>query len=209
MRTLIRKQRRFIPWLIGCSIAALASVAVAQSRPSIAGIDAKLDLIDGKVDTLLAASISGGGVVPVTLIQRVNPDNTPEDRSGDTTQTLRLCIGLDPCTTFDAALANRIRQGTDEVLVVTSITAQNFAGGLPPVDGYGLLSLGACETGFFPRLYGVPFVAISGRAPTHVTFDPGVIVADLSASQRLCFASLAQSTVLIDATLHGYLVSRP
>ena len=209
MRTLIRRQRRIIPWLIGCSIAVLTTAAVAQSRPSIAGIDAKLDIIDGKVDTLLAASISGGGVVPVTLIQRVNPDNTPEDRSGDTTQTLRLCIGTNACTTLDAALANRIRQGSDEVLVVTGITAQNFAGGLPPVDGYGLLNFGACETGVFPRQYGVPYVAISGRAPTHITFDPGIIVADLSASQRLCFTSLGQSTVLVDATLHGYLAPRP
>jgi hypothetical protein len=198
-----------IPWLTAGLIAGLLAAPLAQARPSISSLDAKLDLIDGKVDALLATSVSGGGVVPVTLVQRVNSDNEPEDRSGDTTVTRLICIGVNSCFNSDSGLTNRILQGSDEVLVVTSITALLFSGGLPPADGYGLLNFGACRTGVFPRNLGIPTVAVNGRNTAHVTLRPGVILSDLTVAERLCFTSLGQSTADTEVTLHGYLTSRP
>jgi hypothetical protein len=122
--------------------------------------------------------------------------------------TSRLCIGTS-CPDSDASLANRIRPGTDEVLVVTSITAYNFSGSLPPADSYGMLNAGACSTGVFPRRFGIPVITIDGRSTTHVTLQPGVLVFDLIDTERVCFTSLAQSTSIVDVTLHGYLTARP
>ena len=115
MITLALKPKRIIPWLAAFVVAGLLSVPAAQARPSITSLDAKLDVIDGKLDTLLADSISGGGVIPVTVVQRVNSDTSIGDRTGDTTITRSICIGTDACTNSDAALADRIRQGSSEV----------------------------------------------------------------------------------------------
>ncbi|MCB1761435.1 MAG: hypothetical protein KDI68_16820 [Gammaproteobacteria bacterium] len=167
--------------------------------------------IAGPLDVnVLNLPMSTDSKVPVTLIQRVNPDNTPADRSGDTTLTLRLCIGTSPCNNNDATLADRIRQGSDEILVVTSLSAYNFsASSPPPTDSYGMLNFGACRSGFFPQQFGVPPLVTSGRDPTHLTFAPGIQVSDLAADERLCFTGFAQSDVLVDAALHGYLTPRP
>lgn len=213
MNTLALNSKRMIPWLAACVVAVLVAPPAVQARPSIASLDAKLDVVDGKLDMLLADNISGGGVVPVTLVQRVSSNTGILDRTGDTTVTRLICIGTDACTNSDAALADRIRQGSSEVLVVTSVTASLFIGSLPPppADGYSLLTLGACQSASlaFPRRLGIPEITVDGRSTTHVTLQPGAIIGDLNATQRLCFTGFAKSTQDIDVTLHGYLTARP
>ena len=66
-----------------------------------------------------------------------------------------------------------------------------------------------CEGRMSGSLSSVPAISVDGRATTHVTFDPGVMVGGLVGDERLCFTSFAQSTSQVDVALHGYLAAQP
>ncbi|MCB1744744.1 MAG: hypothetical protein KDK91_30540 [Gammaproteobacteria bacterium] len=200
----------------GLTLSALAALPILAAAPSQAQRSTPVTVVNnvsepvpvsGQVEAIAQPDLTA--TIPVTLSQRVNPDNAPEDRSGETTITLKICIGTQPCTTSDAALADRLRSGSSEVLVVTGVTAYNFGSPAVPDDSYGLLNFGACRSGGFPRQFGVPIFTTDGRGTTGISLRPGAIVSDLEANERLCFTSFAQSTHLVDVTLHGFLIMRP
>ena len=179
-----------------------ASEVVVAGRVDTSGSQISARIL-GKPEVTISQSITQQ--IPVTIYQRVNSDNAPEDRTGETTRTFHLCVGIS-CARDDAAdqlLRDALAPEFLRAFVVTSVTAMNFPA--PAQTDYAIGRVGICRPGLFPATLGLIY-STDGRQTTHLNFRPGIVVNRIEATERLCATLLGQSTTDVDITIHGFLV---